>query len=45
MDTEAKRSMSFRADLIGAILSSERLADRGTRLTCVLPAAGQNHAV
>lgn len=39
-----ERTMNFRADLIGAALKLERLADRGTRLTCTLPVTEPNHA-
>lgn len=33
------RAMAYRADLIGATFSIERLSTRGTRVTCVLPAS------
>ncbi len=38
------RAMAYRADLIGATLSLERLATNGTRLTCVLRSSGTKHA-
>ena len=34
------RNMAYRANLMGATFNLERLATRGTRVTCVLPAAG-----
>ena len=34
------RAMAYRADLIGATFKLERLAAKGARLTCVLPASG-----
>ncbi|HUC86166.1 MAG TPA: hypothetical protein VL970_13300, partial [Candidatus Acidoferrales bacterium] len=40
----AGRAMILRADLIGAALKLERLADRGTQLTCVLPFSRPSHA-
>ena len=40
----AGRAMAYRADLIGATLNIDRLASRGTRLTCVLPHPGPGHA-
>lgn len=38
------RAMAYRADLIGATFNIERLATRGTRVTCVLPSTETNHA-
>jgi signal transduction histidine kinase len=38
------RSMAYRADLIGAAFKIERVATRGTRVTCVLAPAGTEHA-
>ena len=41
------RIMAYRADLIGATLSIERLSTRGTKVTCALSASGlltNNHA-
>ncbi|HTA30219.1 MAG TPA: sensor histidine kinase [Candidatus Cybelea sp.] len=37
------RALAYRADLIGASLNIERLATRGTRVTCVLPLTGTTH--
>ena len=34
------RAMAYRADLIGATFNLERLAAKGARVTCVLPASG-----
>ncbi len=34
------RTMAYRADMIGATFSIERLSTRGTRVTCMLPASG-----
>jgi signal transduction histidine kinase len=39
----ALRTLAYRADLIGASFNIERLATRGTRVTCVLPLTGTNH--
>jgi signal transduction histidine kinase len=39
-DDHGLRAMAYRADLMGATLNIERLATRGTRVTCVLPASG-----
>jgi signal transduction histidine kinase len=40
----ALRALACRADLIGATFNVERLATRGTRVTCVLPVTGTIHA-
>ncbi len=43
-DADARqRAMAYRADLIGATFNIERLAERGTRMTCVLPVTGTKH--
>jgi signal transduction histidine kinase len=38
------RASAYRADLIGATFNIERLATRGTRVTCVLPFPGAKNA-
>ena len=43
-EMETEKTMNLRADLIGAVLKLELLADRGARLTCVVPAVESNHA-
>lgn len=37
-------AMAYRADLIGATFKLERVATRGTRVTCVLASPGTEHA-
>jgi signal transduction histidine kinase len=39
----ALRALAYRADLIGASFNIERLATRGTRVTCVLPLTGTSN--
>jgi signal transduction histidine kinase len=39
------RAATYRADLIGATLTQEPLATRGSRMTCVLSTGTQHHAI
>jgi len=40
---DAIRGMTYRADVVGAVLKREKSATGGTRLTCVLPFSGITH--
>jgi signal transduction histidine kinase len=42
---DAIRSLTYRADLIGAVLKREKSATGGSQLTCVLPFSGSIHGV
>jgi signal transduction histidine kinase len=41
---EDLRALAYRADLIGATFTVERLSTQGTRVTCVFPFPGTKHA-